>query len=183
MTNAEAPSNADGVPSGGQPAGTSGEQPTASTTSLRSWHAPGWGVVVVVLVLAIFVAFAAWAAIGTSSEEWARRALIFGAIEALAATALGWYFGSAIQSERVAHAEAQARQAARDAENGRALAALVLAREGRVVENDAGSTLTGTTLTDDQKVRREYADAARQLFPYALGRTKPTDKLDTLETD
>jgi hypothetical protein len=159
-------------------AGAPSNQSAASTTSLRWWRAPGWGVVVVVLVLAIFVGFAAWAAIGTSSEEWARRALIFGAIEALAAVALGWYFGSAIQSERVAQAEAQARQSARDAENGRALAALVLAREGRVVENDAGSTLTDTAPTDDLKVRREYADAARQLFPYALGRTKPTDKLD-----
>ena len=59
------------------------------------------------LVVTIFVAFATWAAIGTSSEEWARRALIFGAIEAPVAIALGWYFGSAIQSERVAQAEAR----------------------------------------------------------------------------
>jgi hypothetical protein len=62
---------------------------------------------VVVLVVAIFVALAAWAAIGTSSKEWARRALILGAIEAPVAIALGWYFGSAIQNERVAQAEAR----------------------------------------------------------------------------
>ncbi len=170
MTSTDAPSDDGVLPSGEKPAG--------SKAPLRSWHAPGWGIVVVVVMLVIFVALAVWAAIGTSSEEWARRALIFCAVEALAAAALGWYFGSAVQSERVAQAEAAALQAARDAQNGRALAALVLAREGRVVENDGGSTLIDTEPNDDQKLRREYADAARLLFPYALGRTKPTDKLD-----
>jgi len=129
-------------------------------------------------MLVIFIAFTVWAAIGTGSKEWSDRVLILGPVEALAATALGWYFGSAVQSERVAQAEAQALQATRDAENGRALAALVLAREGRVVENDAGSTLIDTEPNDDQKLRREYADAARLLFPYSLGRTKPTDEFN-----
>jgi hypothetical protein len=167
MTSA-APSDDAAVSSGGNAAG-----PKAPP---RSWDAQGLGVVLVVLVLVIFVAFAIWAAIGTGSKDWSGRVLILGPIETLAAATLGWYFGSAVQRERVVQAEAQALQAARDAENGRALAALVLAREGRVVENDAGSTLVNTEATDDQKLRREYADAARQLFPYSLGRTKPTDE-------
>jgi hypothetical protein len=142
----------------------------------RSWDVQGLGVVIVVLMLVIFVAFAVWAAIGTGSKDLSGRVLILGPIETLAAATLGWYFGSAVQRERVTQAEAQALQAARDAENGRALAALVLVREGRVVENDAGSTLVDTKATGDQKLRREYADAARLLFPYSLGRTKPTDE-------
>ncbi len=166
----DTPSDDAAVSSGGNAAG--------SKASQRSWDAQGLGVVIVVLVLVIFVAFAVWAAIGTGSKDWSSRVLILGPIETLAAAVLGWYFGSAVQRERVAQAEAQALQAARDAENGRALAALVLAREGRVVENDAGSTLVDTEATDDQNLRREYADAARLLFPYSLGRTKPTDARD-----
>jgi len=173
MTSADAPSNDGTVPSG--------EKPAESKAPLRPWQAPGAGVVVV-LMLVIFAAFAVWTAIDAGGKDATGRALIFGVVEVFAGATLGWYFGSAVQSERVAQAETQARQAARDAENGRALAALVLAREGRVVENDGGSTLTDTKLTDDQKLRREYADAARLLFPYALGRTKPTDKTDALDS-
>jgi hypothetical protein len=160
----------------------SGANSSGSKAARRSRDAPGWGAGVVTLLLVIsvlllFIVVTVWAAIGsgTSTEEWTRRVLILGPIEALAATAIGWFFGAAVQNERVARAEAQARQATREADNGRALAALVLAREGRVVENDAGSTLVDTEPTDDQKLRREYADAARLLFPYSLGRTKPTD--------
>jgi hypothetical protein len=163
------------VPSG-DAAGSSGGKAAGPKAPQRSWADQGLGVVIVVLVLVIFVAFAVWAAIGTGSKDWSNRVLILGPIQTLAAAVLGWYFASTVQRERVALAEAQALQAARDAENGRALAALVLAREGRVVENDAGFTLVDSKATDDQKLRREYADAARLLFPYSLGRTKPTDE-------
>lgn len=173
---APAPPSDDTAASAAADAAASAAKAAELKASRPSWDTQGLGVVVVALLLVIFVGLAVWAVIGTSSEDWSRRVLILGPVETLAAAAVGWYFGSSVQSERVTQAEERARQAARDAENGRALAALVLAHEGRVIENDAGSTLVNTTATDDQEVRREYADAARRLFPYSLGRTKPTDR-------
>lgn len=156
-----------------------GEGSETSKARASFLPAPGWGLFVVAIMVVTFIGFAIWLMSDAEGDTGSDRVFIFGAVEALAAAALGWYFGSAVQSERVANAEAEALRASRDAENGRALAALVLSREGRVVENSAGSTLAGVGPGQDEKLRREYADAARLLFPYALSRTKPTDEFES----
>jgi hypothetical protein len=138
------------------------------------------GPAIVGLVIAVFLGFVVlfWqAADDADSTTWARVTYVFAAVEAIAFAAAGWYFGSSVQRERVNHAEALARQLARQADAGRALAALILAKEGLIVESEEGYTLVESqqARNDADEVRREYADAARLLFPYAVDRGPAPD--------
>lgn len=95
--------------------------------------------------------------------QWIRLTYVFASVEALAFAAAGALFGVSVQRDRVEKAEEKAEANARDAEQGRALAAAVIA-DG----HDAGIEGGLESLRDDVgagDVRRRHAETARRLFP------------------
>jgi hypothetical protein len=114
----------------------------------------------------VWIAFVVVMAIAAdaSDERWTRLSYVFASVEAIAFAAAGALFGVTVQRERVIKAEAQAEANMRDAANGRALGAMLLADEGRPVDWDQDSVLE-TAEPDDLNLRRRHADVARRLFP------------------
>jgi hypothetical protein len=99
-----------------------------------------------------------------SEVKWARLAWLFASVEAIAFGAAGALFGSSIQRQRAEKAEADAKENAVAAANGRALAEAVKADEpqgGGGVE----SLGPGQQADAAREVARRHAALARSLFP------------------
>ena len=122
---------------------------------------------VVLVAFAVFVVFML-TEVGSSELRWTRAAWLFASVEAIAFGAAGALFGSSIQRERAENAEAQARENAKDAANGRALASVVLA------DAPEGGSGDLETLGPGQRppAPRSHAAVARDLFPHVAARSE-----------
>jgi hypothetical protein len=106
--------------------------------------------------------------------QWSRQAWIFSSVEAVAFTAAGALFGTAVQRHHVDRAEDRAEQAEKSAlenglaaERGRALAAALLADvEDHEPSEDGGLTDMSTEGAgySGPRVARRHARLARLLF-------------------
>ncbi len=136
-------------------------------------------VLVAVLVLIGFAAFVAYLVVNVNSSEqsWTRFVYLFGAVEALVFTAIGWLFGREVNRQAVQSAEARADNAANRAEvtsgvaadqkaRGEALRAAIEARTNRAATagtvEERGIGGAGGAASRDLD---ELATFARTLFP------------------
>ncbi|WP_370948825.1 hypothetical protein AB5J62_15060 [Amycolatopsis sp. cg5] len=125
---------------------------------------------VAVFALAIWLLFSIYllTMAGSSTDlTWTRLAWVFGSVEAVAFTAAGALFGTAVQRDRADKAESRADSAEDkaelhrdDATKGRALAASLQA--DTIAQGALKSLAPGQSSQDD--VRRRHADLARSLF-------------------
>lgn len=126
---------------------------------------------VAVLAVCIWIAFVVVMLLSSGSPDlqWTRLTFIFSSVEAIAFAAAGALFGVSVQRERVERAEQRAEVNAKDAANGRALAAVNMADYDGTPGQTGGSTYSeesyGVDGGPDQEVRRRHAEAARRLFP------------------
>jgi hypothetical protein len=111
--------------------------------------------------------------------QWTRLTFVFSSVEAIAFAAAGALFGVSVQRERVQSAEVRAEVNAKDAANGRALAAITIADHGDAPEEPPGTGYReesfGAPVPWGDDVLRRHAAAARLLFPdlAAPGRGSP----------
>ena len=125
---------------------------------------------VAVLVLAGFAAFVVVlvAQADTTDEvHWSRLAWVFASVEAIAFGAAGALFGSSIQKNRAENAEANARDNAQAAANGKALAEMIKSEDpgapsGRTALESLGA---GAPRDAAASVAARHAEVARKLFP------------------
>jgi hypothetical protein len=121
--------------------------------------------------LAVLIAFGAFVVflvieVDVAEVKWARLAWLFASVEAIAFGAAGALFGSSIQRQRAEKAEADAKENATAAANGRALAEAVKADEpqggggGRLESLGPGEQADAAA-----DVARRHAALARRLFP------------------
>jgi len=142
----------------------------------KSKHTTAMGKVpmaVAVGAMFIWVAFIIVLVIGveSDSETWTRLTFVFGSVQAIAFAAAGALFGVTVQEGRVQKAEETAETHAKDAANGRALAAVTIAdspdRAGPAPELDeeGGYSFGVDTDDPDRVTRNRHAAIARSLFP------------------
>jgi hypothetical protein len=90
--------------------------------------------VVVVLAFGVFAYFLVENADTTEEREWERWVFVFGAVEAVAFTAIGWVFGREVNRERAENAEERAQTAeeekVQERDRGAKLAGMVVAESG-----------------------------------------------------
>ncbi len=121
---------------------------------------------VILVAWGILMGYMASVAGVAGETEWARLAWVFGSLQAVAFTAAGAIFGTRVQRDRVQAAEARADANSKDAENGRAFAAAILAdepisqRDAAVVESYGPDDRRGA-----ENVATRHASLARRLFP------------------
>lgn len=106
---------------------------------------------------------------GSTDVVWTRMTFVFSSVEAIAFAAAGALFGVTVQRERVKSAEERAETNAKDAANGRALAAITIADAADPGEQLRGSGYQeesfGSSAPSSDNVRRRHAEAASRLFP------------------
>lgn len=140
------------------------------------------GIAAVIVAIALLLGFAGLVAYligkaGTAADgTWSRYVYLFGAVEALVFTAVGWLFGREVNRQAVQSAEARADLATDKAEEaatnaatqeakGRALRAAVEARAAGPDQPDAEEQgISGADQVDREQMR-ELAALARALFP------------------
>jgi uncharacterized membrane protein YccC len=143
------------------------------------------GIVAVIVAVLILIGFSAFVwylvakADSAAPDSWTRYVYLFGAVEALVFTAVGWLFGREVNRQAVQNAESrvddatnrviQASQMAADkTARGEALKAGIEARlqrtaqPGGVEERSIGSETAPTGRAEDLN---ELATFARTLFP------------------
>ncbi|HEY5855789.1 MAG TPA: hypothetical protein VIW24_17510 [Aldersonia sp.] len=138
---------------------------------------------VAVVAVCIWIAFVLVMLLSSDTPDlqWTRLTFVFSSVEAVAFAAAGALFGVTVQRDRVERAEKQADSNAKDAANGRALAAMTMAdddgapgqkneppfpEESYGVEGPVASEESyGVAGQPDRETRRRHADAARRLFP------------------
>src|SRR5215204_1451362 len=100
----------------------------------------GAPMVVAILAVLIWVAFVVVMLLASDSGDktWTRLTFVFASVEAIAFAAAGALFGVSVQRERVQKAEEKADVHAREAANGRALAAVSIADEAATAAQDRG---------------------------------------------
>jgi hypothetical protein len=113
---------------------------------------------------------------GTNETEWARIAWVFGSIQAVALTAVGALFGTAVQQQNVNNAQQQAASAKKDADQqredatkGRALATVmqaeVAAQPGDGAESPQRMGVGSTSGAESaNQLRQRHAQLSRALF-------------------
>jgi hypothetical protein len=122
-------------------------------------------------IAAASLALAAWAGFavfllaqtGTSDVRWTRMAWVFASVEAVAFAAAGLLFGSTVNRQRAERAEGVAEAAERDAQAGRALAAVLKAEHGESA--DGPRAFGGDTATSPPDASARHARLAAALFP------------------
>jgi Zn-dependent protease with chaperone function len=126
----------------------------------------GAPMVLAILAVLIWVAFVVVMLLAADSGDrtWTRLTFVFGSVEAIAFAAAGALFGVSVQRERVQKAEERADAHAREAANGRALAAVNLADEATADGDSAGQSF-GPGGLPDADLRRRHGEVARRLFP------------------
>jgi len=117
------------------------------------------------LALALWAGFAAFllAQTGTSDVRWTRMAWVFASVEAVAFAAAGLLFGSTVNRQRAERAEEVAAAAERDAQAGRALAAVLKAEDGESADGPRAFGGDAAKSPPDASVR--HARLAAALFP------------------
>jgi Na+/melibiose symporter-like transporter len=127
----------------------------------------GVPMVVAILAVAIWAAFLVVMLLASDSEDktWTRLTFVFASVEAIAFAAAGALFGVSVQRERVQTAEQKADAHARDAANGRALAAINVADEAATEARDPAAQSFGAGGAPDAGLYRRHAEVARRLFP------------------
>jgi hypothetical protein len=125
---------------------------------------------VAVLVLVGFAAFVVVLVIQSDTTDeihWSRLAWVFASVEAIAFGAAGALFGSSIQKERAEKAEAEARDSAQAAANGRALAEVIKAEDPGAPSGQSALESLGVGAPRDAaaSVAARHAEVARKLFP------------------
>jgi len=117
------------------------------------------------LALAVWAGFAVFllAQTGTSDVRWTRMAWVFASVEAVAFAAAGLLFGSTVNRQRAERAEGVAEAAERDAQAGRALAAVLKAESGESA--DGPRAFGGDTATSPPDASARHARLAAALFP------------------
>lgn len=131
-----------------------------------------------VFAVAVWIGFSIFliARAGTNETEWARIAWVFGSIQAVAFTAVGALFGTAVQQQNVSNAQQQAASAKKDADQqreaatkGRALATAMQAEVAAQPANDEesppriGAPSAAAAESADQ-LRQRHAQLSRALF-------------------
>lgn len=105
----------------------------------------------------------------TPEMQWTRLTFVFSSVEAIAFAAAGALFGVSVQRDRIERAEQRADINAKDAANGRALAAITIADYDGTPGQDEGLPFPeesyGVDGQPDHGARRRHADTARLLFP------------------
>ena len=128
----------------------------------------GWPLATAVLA---FIAYAALVCVMLLSRDatevvWSRLTFIFASVQAISFAAVGALWGTTVQKQRADKAEARADKLERQASNGRALAAAIIA-DDRVQEGAGAADRTsrgiGAASGVEQAVRR-HALLARELF-------------------
>ncbi|GIF13433.1 hypothetical protein [Actinoplanes teichomyceticus] len=152
---------------------TTGDDASADGGADR-WRGFAAVVVAVALLLgfAVLLIFLVGKAGTAADGAWSRYVYLFGAMEALVFTAIGWLFGREVNRQAVQSAEARAEQAAARTEeatvraaeqraNGRALRAAVETRAAAA----PGVEERGLTGGGAGRELRELAALAKALFP------------------
>jgi hypothetical protein len=123
--------------------------------------------VVAVLAVLIWVAFVVVMLVASDSSDmtWTRLTFVFASVEAIAFAAAGALFGVSVQRERVQKAEEKADVHAREAANGRALAAVNLADEAALAGQDPAGQSFSPGGPPEANLSRRHAELARRLFP------------------
>jgi hypothetical protein len=135
--------------------------PTTNDKATKNKKLSGAGTVVAVTALIIWAVFAGilLANAGTKNVDlWAHLTWVFGSIQAIAFTAAGALFGTAVQQDRVKNAETRAASAESAASNGRVLA--------KILQSEAAPTSGSGSegVSPDADVRQRHAALARSLF-------------------
>jgi hypothetical protein len=127
----------------------------------------GAPMVVAIVAVLIWVAFVVVMLLASDSGDmtWTRLTFLFASVEAIAFAAAGALFGVSVQRERVKTAEEKADVHAREAANGRALAAVNLADEAATPDQDPASQSFSPGRPPDLDLRRRHGEVARRLFP------------------
>lgn len=127
----------------------------------------GAPLVVAILAVLIWLAFVVVMLLASDSGDktWTRLTFLFASVEAIAFAAAGALFGVSVQRERVQEAEEKADVHAREAANGRALAAVNLADETATAGQDPAGQSFGAGGPPDADLRRRHGEVARRLFP------------------
>jgi hypothetical protein len=133
------------------------------------WKATLAGVVTVA-VLAVFFVGIAYMAVqagpGTADDQWERWVYLLTGVEAVTFAAVGWLFGKEVNRQRAENAEERAKDSEKDASNGKALAALSIAKEHpQGGEFDLQSLPPEHGLVVSKRDLAEITTAARVLFP------------------
>lgn len=167
------PSPQDGPPAPNDSSDSGGRAPTV----LRVIFA-----IIIGVAFAWFVIFLMGQVTSDNEIWWGRRIFLFGAVEAIAFTAIGWVFGREVHREQAARADAataDAKKAAEDAAaagaSGRALRDAIQAKADNAGPN---ATQVAALLFSSQEPPEtdsfspllttdidELADLARRLFP------------------
>jgi hypothetical protein len=116
---------------------------------------------------AVFVVVLVVQASTTDEIYWSRVAWVFASVEAIAFAAAGALFGSSIQKDRADRAEADARDNAQSAANGRALAEVIKAEDPGLPVGQTALEPLGVGAPRDAAagVAARHAEVARKLFP------------------
>lgn len=154
----DAPANGGTPPPDGTTPTETPTTPAANTPSSSSDSRPFWltlvliGIAVVILVgfAAIVVYMLRYSGAKTTEVVWNRRVFVFGGIQAIAFTAVGWLFGREVNRGTAEAAQEQAKEAADDAKTANE-AAQVKATEA------AEARVKGTTLAAAVKASAENA--------------------------
>jgi Na+/melibiose symporter-like transporter len=127
----------------------------------------GAPMVVAILAVLIWVAFVVVMLLASDSGDktWTRLTFLFASVEAIAFAAAGALFGVSVQRERVQKAEEKADVHAREAANGRALAAVNLADDAATAGQDPAGQSFSPGGPPDADLRRRHGEVARRLFP------------------
>jgi hypothetical protein len=131
--------------------------------------------VVLLLGFAALLLYLVGEASSATDATWSRYVYLFGALEALVFTAVGWLFGREVNRQAVQHAEKRAAQADSKAEdavgraaeqeaNGRALRTAVEARAGELSTSIVEDRGIGGGGARDDRIS-ELVTLARALFP------------------
>jgi hypothetical protein len=126
----------------------------------------GPALIAAVLALVLWAAFVVvmlFRANTASDLLWTRLAFLFASVEAVAFAAGGAMWGASIQRERAEKAEQAATENQKDAANGRALAATLLAEGGQ----PSGTPGVQRLGPEASEVAQRHAVIARSLFPDA----------------
>ena len=92
--------------------------------------------IVVVVAFGAFATFLVANADTGNQQEWERWVYVFGGVEAIAFTAIGWVFGREVNRERAENAEQRADDA----------------QQGEAAERDKGSKLAGMVVAGGEGV-------------------------------
>lgn len=155
------------------PEATTRAKPTAKDKLSR----PGTWVAIGAVIFWVLSVGVLWHNAGTQdADKWTHLTFVFASVQAIASTAAGALFGTAVQQDRVKSAETRATTAESAANNGRALA-LIMQSDAAFSNLDEASDSPGLSDPVTEGVRQRHAALARSLFGELLNEAtqRPAD--------